>query len=225
MFVTAIVPAAGIGRRLGLKIPKPLIEIEGKPILIRTLQALNRHPAIKEIVLVVNKKDKPKIIFVLKEYRIRKIKAIVLGGRRRQDSVKSGLKEINPSSDIVMIHDAARPFVDNSIISRVIAGAAKSGAAAAGVLLKPTIKQADSKNFVTKTLARRALFEIQTPQAFRKNIILKAYARLRNTEVTDDASLVEKLGKPVKVVSGSYFNIKITTPDDLVFAKAIINGK
>lgn len=123
---------------------------------------------------------------------------------------------------MVLIHDAVRPFIDSDMISRVILEAARSGAAVAGMPLKSAIKEIDKSSRVVRTLNRRRLCEIQTPQVFRRELIIEAYGKFPNAAAVDDAALVERLGKRVSVVSGSYFNIKITTPEDLVFAKAIL---
>ncbi|MCM8779926.1 MAG: 2-C-methyl-D-erythritol 4-phosphate cytidylyltransferase [Candidatus Omnitrophica bacterium] len=222
MFVSAVVPAAGFGKRLKSKTPKPLIRIGKKPIFIRTLETLSENDLIKEIILVANKKNLPELRSCLLRYRIRKVKTLVTGGRRRQDSVRNGLKHLNSACVLVLIHDAARPFVTQEIISNAINTAKKFDAAIAAVELKPTVKAIDSRGYISKTLERNRIFEIQTPQVFKKDLIIKAYDRFGHINVTDDSALVEKLSKKIKIVKGSYFNIKITTPEDLVFAEAIL---
>ncbi len=141
MYVTAVIPAAGRGLRLGGKGSKPLIDIAHKPLLIRTLSAINSHPSIKEIIVVVNSADRNKIKSKIKEYRLTKVKAVVLGGARRQDSVRAGIQSISKRAGLVLIHDAARPFIAKDIISRAIDAAEKNGAAIAGVPVKATIKR------------------------------------------------------------------------------------
>jgi 2-C-methyl-D-erythritol 4-phosphate cytidylyltransferase len=172
--------------------------------------------------------NKEEIIGNLKKYRIRKIRAVVLGGKRRQDSVDKGLKAVSKEADWVLIHDGVRPFINKELISSVIKEAKKAGAAIVGVPVKATIKKLKTQSLklktkfvVEKTLNRDNLWEIQTPQVFKKDLILKAYKRFGNINVTDDAMLVEKMGIKPRVVLGSYNNIKITTPEDLVIAKAI----
>jgi len=221
MFLSAIIPAAGYGKRLKSNISKPLVKIGNTPILIRTLRALNNVVPIKEIILVVNKKDICKLKDIISRQRIKKLKCIVLGGKRRQDSVRNGLKYLDKRCDFVLIHDGARPFIQKEIVLEVIDEAKRSRAAVTGVALKPTIKRCDSRNHIVETLDRNRLFEIQTPQVFSKELIMKAHERFYRLNVTDDAALVEKLGAKVKLVEGSYLNIKITTPEDLVLAKAI----
>lgn len=220
-YVTAIVLAAGKGVRFKSKISKPLSEINAKPVIIHCLGAFGRHPYIRDIVVVANPSNIKKITGKIKQYRIGKVSRIVLGGRQRQDSVYCGLKAIAPRTGLVLIHDGVRPFVDKRTISLAIKEAGKYGAAIAGVPVKATIKRVNGKGTVSRTIDRDGLWEIQTPQVFKKSLILRAYREFGNTNVTDDASLVEKLGVPVKMVMGSYFNIKVTTPEDIAFAKAI----
>lgn len=224
MYVSAIVLAAGRGLRFRSKISKPLIEINSQPVIIYSLNALSRYPEIKDIILVVNQKNLKGIARTIKKYRIPKIKEIVLGGKERQDSVAKGLQSIDPKTGLVLIHDAVRPFIDKRIISSVIKEAKKSQAAIAGIPVKATIKKAvvnRSSLIVHKTLDRKNLWEIQTPQVFKKDLILGAYKKFGKSKVTDDAMLVEKMGVEVSIVRGSDKNIKITTPEDLIIAKAI----
>lgn len=149
-----------------------------------------------------------------------------MGGQRRQDSCLNGLNALPSSADIVLIHDAARPFVRQGLITALIRKAQAKGAAIPGVPVKNTIKRVSGRTlFVDKTLERSLLWEIQTPQAFRKDLILAAYEKSANIDATDDAMLVERLKKRVSIVPGSYDNIKITTPDDLILAEAIAGKK
>ncbi len=232
MFATAIVVAAGKGKRFHSKLPKPLVKIGGKPIVIYSLEALNRHPAIREIIVVANPLNIRAIVAEIKRYGLKKIICVTLGGKRRQDSVYNGLKLIHPHTDLVLVHDAARPFIDKNIISASIKAAVSSGAAVVGVPVKATIKKVKTKKqkgkskfIVEKTIDRQDLWEIQTPQVFKTNLILKAYRKSGSSGVTDDAMLVEKAGGKVVVVPGAYENIKITVPDDLILAEAIIKAR
>ncbi len=224
MFVSAVVPAAGYGCRLNQSLPKPLVSLNKKPIFIHTLNALSRHPQIKEIILVVSPNSLDSIKGYLKKYRIRKIKELAIGGFSRRDSVRNGLKYVSAQAELVLIHDAVRPFIELEMISRVIEEAGKSGAAVLGVPIKSAVKEIDAGSSVIRTLKRECLYEIQTPQVFQRDLIINAYKRFANVAAVDDASLVERLGSPVVVVLGSYFNIKITTPEDLVFARSILQG-
>jgi len=218
---SAIVLAAGRGRRLKTRVSKPLIKIKFMPILIYSLKKLSLNRQIREIILVVNKLNQAGVWRAVKKYRIRKVTHIVLGGLRRQDSVYNGLRKINSQANLVLIHDSARPFIDRKSLSSVIKEAQIQGAAILAIPLKATVKYASRQYFVKDTLNRDNLWEIQTPQVFKKELIQKAYKRFGNIEVTDDAALVERLGAKVKIVPGPYFNIKITTPEDLIVARAI----
>jgi len=229
MYVTAIVLAAGRGLRVKSKFPKPLIKINSRPIVIYCLQTISRHPSIRDIVVVVNPQNLKAVIKKIKQFRIKKVKRIILGGQARQDSVCNGLKHMDARTDLVLIHDGVRPFIHKETISAAIKEAKKCGAAIVGVPVKATIKEVHGSQFtvqrsliVKKTLDRSKLWEIQTPQVFKKELILKAYRKFKGIAVTDDAMLVEKLGAKVSVVLGSYNNIKITTQEDLVLAEAIL---
>lgn len=224
MRLEAIVLAAGRGARLKSKIPKPLARIIRKPLIIYSLVTLSKHPLIKGIIMVVNARNIQSIIKEIRKYRIRKIEKIVQGGRRRQDSVFNGIKAADKSTDLVLIHDAARPFIDKDTLTSVIKTAQNTGAAIVGVPVKATIKRLTGKFVVKATIEREGLWEIQTPQVFKKRLILNAYKKFGNADVTDDAMLVEKLGQRVSVVLGSYNNIKVTTPEDLKLAKAILKS-
>ena len=221
MYVTAIVLAAGKGLRLKSKVPKPLIEINSKPIIIYSLNTLSECDDIKDIIVVTNNNNSGSIKSKIGKYGIRKVKSIILGGLRRQDSVYNALKAIDERADLVLVHDAARPFITKEIISSVIKAAKRYRVAIAGVPVKATIKQATRLHTVKNTLIRDNLWEIQTPQVFKKAIILRAYEEYKKISVYDDAGLVEKLGVKAKIVMGSYLNIKITTSEDLVLAEAI----
>lgn len=210
-------------------VTKPLLEINSRPVLVYSLTVLSAQRQIKEIILVVNNKNFKKISDLVKKYRIKKIKSIILGGKLRQNSVEKGLKAIDRCTDLVLIHDAVRPFINQRIVSLLISQAQRSGAAILGVPVKATLKKVKSKKekgkigfMVEKTLDRDNLWEIQTPQVFKRKLIIEAYRKCANTSVSDDASLVEKLGKQVNILAGTYQNIKITTPEDLILAEAII---
>jgi 2-C-methyl-D-erythritol 4-phosphate cytidylyltransferase len=224
-FVSVIVLAAGEGRRLKSKGSKPLIKINRLPTVVYSLKQLSLIPSIKEIILVVNKLNKTEAWRVVKKYRIKKVIDIVLGGKRRQDSVCNGLQKINSKADLVLIHDSARPFIDKKSVFSVIKQADELGAAILAVPLKATVKYSSGHSFVKDTPNRSKLWEIQTPQVFKKELLQKAYKRFGKIDVTDDAALVERLGAKVKIVPGSYFNIKITTPEDLILAEAIARSR
>jgi len=226
MKTVAIITAAGFGKRMGK--PKQFLEIGGKPILELTLSIFEQTKAIDEIILVVNEEDVPRA----KKFKFAKLKKVVSGGKERQDSVYNGLKVLPDDAEIVAIHDGARPFVSSEIIEQAIEEARRSGAVVVGVPVKDTVKSINNEPAlpagrqltINKTLDRKKLWQAQTPQVFKKEVILKAFEQGYNKfNVTDDAMLVEKMGVPVKMVMGSYQNIKITTPGDLKFAAAILN--
>jgi 2-C-methyl-D-erythritol 4-phosphate cytidylyltransferase len=231
-YVSAVVVAAGEGKRLHSRIPKLLVKINSTPLIIHCLKVLNAHPLISEIILVVNKKQQRQLIRKLRPYGLRKISCITCGGRRRQDSVYKGLECVGKQSALVLVHDGARPFISRAIVTQAIKEAARTGAAIVAVPVKATIKEGYrlqatgySKNIVNRTLERDKLWEVQTPQVFRKEVILRAYRKFGHLDVTDDATLVEKLGIKVNLVRGLYNNIKITTPEDLILAEAICQAQ
>jgi 2-C-methyl-D-erythritol 4-phosphate cytidylyltransferase len=222
MRVTAIIPAAGKGVRFKSSIAKPLVNLNKKPILIHTLNIFSNHDLIDDIVVVFNRKDIDLVKKEIDKFKIKKIRKIIPGGSTRRQSVENGLQQIDTDTDLVLIHDGVRPFIDDWIIYATINAAKRFGAAIAAVPIKPTIKKVDSSSLKVKcTLEREMLWEAQTPQVFKKDIILEAYKRFRDKNAIDDACLVERLGQFVKIIKGSYKNIKITTPEDLEFARVI----
>lgn len=206
-------------------LPKPLLKIDGKPIIVHTLEALAKNRDIKRILVAVNKDNLNRFKKVIGRYKIGKSLVFVSGGLTRGDSVENCLKQVSGETDLVLIHDAVRPFISPVLISRLIREAKKSRAVICGVPVKATIKKVTRQLIVAQTLDRENIWEIQTPQVFDKALLSEAYKRYGNRAVTDDASLVEKMGQKVKVIEGSYFNIKITTPEDLVLARAILKEK
>ncbi len=223
MKITALVPAAGLGARMNIDLAKPLLEIRSKPIIIYTLEVLQAHPLIDEIVLIFNKEGLDLARDLVKKHKVNKVSRVIAGGATRKESVRNGLEVVDSKTTYVLIHDGVRPFVDEGSITRVIEEAKESNAAVLGVPVKSTIKKVDSRLEVDCTLKRDLLWEIQTPQVFERELIQKAYLRASKHAVPDDAALVELMGKKVKVVMGSYFNIKITTQEDLLFAEAVAN--
>lgn len=223
-YVSVIVVAAGQGTRMNLDKKKQYIEIKGETILSRTIRAFQVNDLVDEIILVVNSDE----IFFCKNEIVQargfsKVISIVAGGYDRQESVYNGLKEVNEECSVVLIHDGARPFVDEQIIHTCIEGALSFEAVCAAVPVKDTVKTVDEEGYITITHNRAALWAVQTPQAFSCPLILEAHLKAKEEGFrgTDDSVLVERLGKKVKLVMGSYNNIKITTQEDLVFAEAI----
>ena len=223
MKTQAIIPAAGEGKRLGRSKSKPLVLLNGKPILIYSLEAFERCSLIQSVIVVAPSDQVAEFKRVIKKYRCPKVKKIIAGGQERFQSVYKGLTALDKDTDFVVIHDGARPLVTSQMIEDATALCFKTKAVVAAVPVKPTIKKVDPKNlFVKETLLRDTLWEIQTPQVFEKKLILKAHRSNECCLPSDDAMLVEALGKPVKILRGDYKNIKITTAEDLVFAEAIL---
>ncbi len=218
----AIVVAAGQGKRFGRSTLKQFIEISGKPVLRHTLEKFEASEAITEIIVVVPPAEAIRIDLLCKnEWNVRKPHKVVAGGIERHDSVWAGLQALSEGVDLVAIHDGVRPFVSLETIRVSIEQAEKVGAVAVGVTPKDTIKEMGD-GAIKKTLERSSLIAIQTPQVFRRHLIVRAYeqALLDGFVSTDDAALVERLGQTVYVVPGDYRNIKITSSDDLVIAEA-----
>lgn len=218
MYASALLLAAGRGRRFGAEVSKPLFLIGGRPLVAYSLAVLERHPGIHEIILVANRKNVEQLRRIASRYP--KVSRIVQGGKERQDSVRNGLRAICPQSRLVLVHDAARPFATAQLITALIKSVTRTGAAIAAVPVKPTIKEV-ARGLIRRTLPRQSLWEAQTPQVFRRQLLEQAYQRFGHIPVTDDAMLVEKVGAKVRVVCGAYSNIKITTPEDIVSAQAL----
>lgn len=220
---TAIVLAAGQGRRMGTETQKQYLEILGKPVLCYSLEVFQKSEIIDDIIIVVGKGQEEYCEKeIVEKYQIQKVKKIVSGGAERYHSVWNGLKELRESG-YVFIHDGARPFVDEEMIKRAYENVLQYKACVVGMPVKDTIKIADSSGFAQETPDRNRVWSVQTPQVFESPIIKNAYEILLKQEdnsVTDDAMVVEKImGKKVKLVQGSYENIKITTPEDLDIAR------
>ena len=222
----AIIVAAGRGQRMNSDMPKQFLILDGKPVLSYTLAAFDRVPSISEIVLVISKEyiDYVKNE-ILAKCNIKKPVLLAEGGIERQQSVYNGLKVLPKDADIVVIHDGARPLITPTVIEKSIEAAQDFGSAVVGVPAKDTIKQVNEGGSIAKTLNRGLLWYAQTPQTFRCDIITKAHEKAKNANFTgtDDASLVERLNIPVKLVMGEYRNIKITTPEDLIIAQNLMN--
>lgn len=225
---TAIILAAGKGTRMRAEFNKQYLLLKGKPIIAHTLDVFESSSLIDEIILVINKNDlelcKKNI---LEKFKFKKVVKIINGGAQRQDSVLNGLMHMNNKSKTVLIHDGARPLVTKETIKRCIEGAKKFGAVSVGVPIKDTIKIMKDDGFVSFTPKRENVWITQTPQGFKTEIIKEAhsFADKKGLLGTDDAMLVEQMGKDVKMVEGDYENIKITTPEDLITAEAILKHR
>lgn len=221
----AIILAAGKGRRMGKSINKQYLNIKGHPILYYTLKAFSQSNCIDEIIVVAADGEVDYCrANIVEKYNFSKVKDVVSGGKERQDSVLKGLKAIS-NCEIVLIHDGARPFVNKSIIRNAVIYANLYGATACGVQPKDTIKVKDSSGFSIKTPKREMLFCVQTPQAFKYELILDCHKKINyeGIKVTDDTMVVEQYGNKVYLYEGSYDNIKVTTPEDLAIAVQILD--
>jgi 2-C-methyl-D-erythritol 4-phosphate cytidylyltransferase len=218
----AIVAAGGSGKRMGGGFPKQLLEIRNKPILLHTLEKLDRVPELEIILLAVHASIKEIILARLPAWNLRKTVRVVEGGAERQDSVRRALGEVPEHIRLVLIHDAVRPFVPVAKIREVLSAAARDGGAILAVRAKNTVKKG-RENWVEETVDRNVLWEVQTPQAFRREILNRAYAKAEDEGFsgTDDSQLVERLGAPVRIIIGEETNIKITSPADLRLAEIL----
>lgn len=226
MRVTALIPAAGSGERIGGKINKQFIEISGKPILVYTLEKFEECKSIDEVILILPQRwleyGRSQIVA---RFGLQKVKRIIPGGRERQDSVYQGLKAIEEKTDIVLIHDGVRPFIRPDKIEDSIRLCQQFGAVILALPVRYTVKEIRD-GAVVKTLDRDLLWEIQTPQTFRYPIILEAYSKAMKEGFysTDDSALVERVGYKVRILEGQWDNIKITSPWDLELAKLLIKN-
>jgi 2-C-methyl-D-erythritol 4-phosphate cytidylyltransferase len=224
MKTVCIVPSAGSGRRLNKIKNKPYINIAGKPIIAHTLKALSKSPIIDSIIVVTAKDKMESCRRIIKRYKIKKIDSIVEGGKKRFDSVKNGIEKAK-DFDFIFIHDGARPLINKKLIRDLFFAAKRYGAAIPATPVKQTVKRIKKGYFVKETPDRKLLWEAQTPQVFKWHLLQRAYSKKSNKNITDDSSLIEPFWNKVKVVKGSYDNIKITTPEDLKLAKILLKRK
>ena len=223
---TAVILAAGLGKRMQAGHNKQFIEICGQSVLTHTLTVFAQIPEIAKIVLVVRAGEEDTCRNMIPEIAESKT-VLAIGGKERQDSVHNGIRAITWECEYILIHDGARPLVTEEVIRRTLLAAQNSGAAICAVPVKDTIKQADSDGNVLATIPRESLWAVQTPQVFRADLIRRAYenAYVHNHYGTDDSSLVEYLGEKIKIVTGDYENIKITTPEDIPTAEQILQKR
>jgi len=219
--------AGGVGKRMGAAIPKQYLELKGRPIAVYSLITFSSMPEVGEIV-VVCEPDWRDVFEKCYATLDRKLPLkFALPGAERQDSVFNGFQEISKSAGLVAIHDSARPLIAARDAAACFADAARVGAAVLGVPVKPTIKEVDSQRKVVKTLRRSMLWEVQTPQVISPELLKRGFELVARDglEVTDDVSIVEALGEPVLITSGSYTNIKVTTPDDMSVAERFLEER
>ncbi len=222
--ISIVIAAAGKGTRMGLETNKQYLELQGKPVLAITIQRFEECIFVDEIIVVANETE---VDFcrknVIDQYGFKKVKIVTPGGTTRQQSVYNGLCHVSPGCSIVLIHDGARPFIDEHGIEACIDAAERYGAAVLAVPAKDTIKRSDQSGFIEETVDRSKLWYIQTPQAFQYELIMDAHKKAVQDgfDGTDDAVLAERMGHKVKLVLGSYNNIKITAREDLIMAESM----
>jgi 2-C-methyl-D-erythritol 4-phosphate cytidylyltransferase len=226
--VVALVPAAGRGLRMGGSVPKQFLSLGGEPLIVQSLRTLQAAPVVDQIILAVPSAD---IDYCEKEivsrHRFTKVTKVVAGGAERQDSVRHALAQVPVDTEIVIIHDAVRPFMTQGMLAEVVVAARSGGAAIIALPMRDTVKQVRTDGTIERTVDRAPLWLAQTPQAFRRDWIEKAHekAYAEGIRATDDAFLVEWLGYSVTVVEGSGENIKVTRPEDLIIGEAILASR
>ena len=227
-WITAVVPAGGRGVRMGTNVPKQFLSLGGVPLLVHALRTFENSPIISDIILVVPEDDCQYCREdIIPSHGLKKISQVVAGGKRRQDSVLNGVQAAHPETEIVVIHDAVRPFVTMDMITQVVESTRAHGAAIVALPMRDTVKRVNADGFIQETLSRDELWLAQTPQAFRRTLLLQAHQHedAGGIDATDDAFLVERLGRPVAIVQGSSDNIKVTRPEDLHMGEAILTAK
>lgn len=221
--ISVVIPSAGLGKRIGLK--KQYYLLNKKPILAYTLSIFQNNPLVSEIILTVPKDD---IQFstnnIVAKYKFDKVQNIVAGGKTRQISVHNGIKACDPKTDYILIHDAVRPFFDIKLIAKLVNEVKKYKAVVTALPARDTIKIVSSNKIILNTPPRKDIFQAQTPQIFSHDLINKAFQKALKDKFTgtDDSSLVERMGRKVKIFTGNEENIKITTPNDLAIAEILV---
>jgi 2-C-methyl-D-erythritol 4-phosphate cytidylyltransferase len=226
--VAAIIPAAGEGRRMGGTIPKQFLQIGGREILARTLEVFETCVAIDDVwVVVADEQCTSCQSTIVERYGFRKIRGVIAGGTTRQESVWRGLQQVTDAVTLVVVHDGVRPLVTELLLQQTLEHASRYGAAIAAVPLKDTLKRVSAAGTVEATVARERLWRVQTPQAFRHALLHRAFqhAWQQGLQATDEAGLIEALGYPVQIVPSYEHNIKITTPDDLIFCEMFLRER
>lgn len=225
MKVTAVIAAGGKGTRMGADKNKVFLTILGREALYYTISAFEKNELTDDIIIVASESDIKECENLVEKYGFEKVKRIVTGGTSRRQSVMNGL--LAADGDIVLIHDGARALVTDSEINAAVNDCIKYGASAVGVKCKDTLKSADSGGFITDTVDRESTYFIQTPQAFYLKDILCMHSKAEkdNFDATDDCMIAERYGKRVKISEGSYDNIKLTTPEDMITAEKILKKR
>jgi len=226
MKTQAIIPIAGTGTRFNTDHSKPLVELSGKPICVYALETFEKSSLIDSVILVGQKGRLPELEGIVEKYGLKKVVQVIAGGETRQQSVFNGLAAIDNDIDLVLVHDGVRPLVSLKVIEDAVVLCRKWDAVVTAVPVKSTIKKIHKKDLlVEETLNREELWEVQTPQVFKKSVLLEAHQKNRSSNPTDDAMMVEQLGIKVRVSPGDYKNIKITTQEDLAIAETFLQSK
>lgn len=223
--VTALIPCAGQGKRMGGSVSKPFLEIYQHPLLKYTLDKFQKNSLVDQIVLISQTYEIEYYQkYIVDKYGFSKVKAIVAGGRERQESVQCGISVLDKDTEWVIIHDGVRPLIASGTLTKAIKMAFEKGCVVVGVPAKDTIKKVNLESIIEETPPRHTLWHVQTPQIFRRNIIERAYieAARRGWQGTDDSYLVEMMGEKVYMLRGDYTNIKVTTPEDLLYVREFL---
>jgi 2-C-methyl-D-erythritol 4-phosphate cytidylyltransferase len=218
MRTVAIIPSGGAGKRMGGAVPKQFLFLAGAPILVYTLRAFQDSPSIDSIILTVPDEYVAEVrINIVERYFLSKVRHVVSGGRERQDSVRNALVHIENEDEIIVVHDGVRPFVTDDLIKLVVGSVEKFGAVVTGIEVGDTVKRVNKAGKIEETVPRDGLWLTQTPQAFKKDILVAAHLQAYRERFygTDDASLVERVGVPVWMIPGDRDNLKVTTKEDM----------
>jgi 2-C-methyl-D-erythritol 4-phosphate cytidylyltransferase len=228
--VHAVIPAAGRGERMGGKTKKQFLDLFGFPVIIHTLTVFQKSPVVDDIICVASREDQLLLERLVSDFALTKIKQVIVGGERRQDSVRAAIdlleKEDRPD-DLVLVHDGVRPLVTPELIERVVSGAEKFGAAVAAIPVADSLKEVSADRVIQKSVPRENIWSMQTPQAFRLALLIEAYRKAVQDGFagTDEAMLVERTGTPIHCIRGSSENIKITTESDFKMAELLLSGR
>lgn len=220
-----VLVAGGRSLRFGGKIPKQFLPLLGKPLLRWSFERFQESPLVSEVAVVLPKEFVEDFRLRLSRWPIRKLTQIVAGGRERFDSVRAGLEALSPRCRYAVVHDAARPLVSLDMIARTLRAARASGAAIAAVPVKDTVKWEGRNGVIGKTLDRNRLWLAQTPQVFQTDWLKRAFRKFSGSPLTDESQLFERMGKRVRLVLGSYENLKVTTPEDWIMAEALLKKR
>ena len=226
--VTALVPAAGQGRRMGVPTPKQFLTLGGHPLMVHALQTLQRTHNVDAIILAVPESVRDWVLHdIVERHGLTKVRQVIAGGTERQDSVRLALAATTDDCEVVLVHDAVRPFVTSAMVISAIEQARRHGAAIVAIPMRDTVKYVGSEGFIEYKIDRRPLWLAQTPQAFQRALLMEGHARAlaEGFTATDDAQLIERLGHRLAIVEGSSENLKITRPEDLAMGESILASR